>query len=347
MAIFGRVRRAGRGDVGPRAAARDAPIMSAFGVSPQEFMRGYHTIVVNDSKLGISAPINVTKYISGGTSAARSELGTVGGRIAGAYFGSSKWSVSDLIKQSQPFYIKGSKVISSDEPFTYGALQRAFLGRGSPDEMIDAVRLAVAVKRCKPNEVTAYAQKWFGSDCNAFVGNWLGVSPSTSISAYANGYGGGVPSGATPDVLVTKDIVHLPPITDAAKISEGSLVLTFGTPTKSSPSHWKHVALVQSIRPAGTNKYYLTLAEWGHEGNFESHMTRDKLVTLTDQRTLNWVDTSGAKPVDKESTLLGGAKCLAYKTTRFGKDVLCVFLDSSPLDWLSSRGWDIGGHYGT
>jgi len=321
--------------------------MTTFGTCPQEFLRSYHSIVVNDPKIGISAPINVTKYISGGNSAARSELGKVAGRIAGAYFGSKNWSMVDLIKQSQPFYIKGSKVISSDEPFTYGGLQRAFLGRGSPDEMIDAVRLAVAVKRCKPSEVTSYAQKWFGSDCNAFVGNWLGVSPSTSISAYANGYGDGIPSGATPDVLVTKDIVKLPPITDPAKIGQGSLVLTFGTPSKSSASHWKHVALVQDIRPAGPGKYYLTLAEWGHDGGFESHMTRDKLITLTDQRTLDWVDSSGAKPQEKTSTLLGGAKCLAYKTTRFGKDVLCVFLDSKKLNWLSSRGWDIGGHYGT
>jgi hypothetical protein len=318
--------------------------MSNFGVSPQDLLRSYHAIVVNEPKLKINAAVNVINYISDMPSANRAEANRVGGRMAKNYFGTKHGSLSDLQRLPQPFYIKTSKVFAPDEPFTAGSLVRAFGGRASPDELVDALRLAVATHCCEPNGVAAYAQKWFGLDCNAFVGNWLGVSPGTSISAYANGYGEGIPSGATPDVLVTKDIVRLPPVTDPAAIGEGTLVLTFGTPDKKSPSHWKHIAIVQSVRPAGTGKYYLTLAEWGRPGNFEDHMTRDKLVTLTDQRTLDWTSSAGEA---KTSKLLGGAKCLAYRTTRFGKDVLCVFLDSSKLDYLSSRGWDIGGHYGT
>jgi hypothetical protein len=311
-------------------------------MTPEDFLRDYHKIVINDAKLGINAVLNVTNYISGTTPAGRTELGKVAGNIAGAYFGSKHWSMSDLIKQSQPFYIKGSKVIDPTEPFTYGSLQRAFGGRASPEEMSDALRLAVAVKRCKPENATAYGQKWFGSDCNAFVGNWLGVSPSTSISAYVNGYGGKTPSGATPDVLVTKDIVKLPPITDPAKIKSGSVVVTFGPKGSEDGTNWKHIALVQSFAPQGGGKYTLTMAEWGQAGGFETHMTRNKTITLTGDKTIKDPHRDSG-----EATFLTGQKTLAFWTKRKGKDVLRFFLDSTPLDYLDHRGYEVGGLYGT
>jgi len=309
-------------------------------MSPEDFLRRYHPISVVDTKLGINASIDITRYISGMDDKGKTEWGKICGIIAGRYFGSKFWSVSDLIKQTQPFYIKGEKLIDPNEPWTEGSIRRAFGGRASPEEFADGLRLAVLTGRCKAAKAADYGKENFGLDCNAFVGNWLGVSPSTSISAYAHGYGKGTPGGATKDVLVTKDIVQLPPVTEAKDIRQGTVLATF---TESAGgvgnTNWRHIALVQSCTQISGDKYRITLAEWGKAGPFETHMTRNRDITVTTDK----------KPKGKAKEVLPGKKTVAFHTT-WGKDdeaALRVFLDSSSLDWCASRGWEVGGLYGT
>ncbi len=309
-------------------------------MSPEDFLRRYHPISVVDTRLGINCTVDVTRYISGMDEKGNTEWGKICGILAGRYFGSKFWSVSDLIKQTQPFNIKGEKLIDPNEQWTEGAIRRAFGGRASPEEFADGLRLAVLTGRCKAAKAGDYGAEHFGLDCNAFVGNWLGVSPSTGIAAYVNGYGKGPLSGATRDVLVTKDIVQLPPVTDPKDIRQGTVVATFtesiGGPGKNG---WRHIALVQSCMQLSADKYRLTLAEWGRAGPFESHMTRNRDITVTTDK----------KPKGKNAEVLPGKKTLAFHTT-WGKDdepALRVFLDSSGLDWCASRGWEVGGLYGS
>jgi hypothetical protein len=311
-------------------------------MTPENLLRQYHQVAVTEPKLALNVVLNLTNYISGTPTAGRQQRDELAGRIAGGYFNTKNASVSDLKRMPQPFYIKTSKVFAPTEPFTYGSLQRAFAGRASPEEFSDVLRLAVAVGLCKPEGAAGYAKKWFGLDCNGFVGNWLGVSPSTSIHAYANGYGDGIPSGASADVLVTKDIIKLPPITDPAKIRRGSVLITYAPKGSEDGTNWKHIALVESITPQSGGRYSLTIAEWGEPGTFEQHMSRNKTITLTEDKTIKDPHRKSG-----EATFLPGIKTLAFWTTRKGKDALRFFLDSTKLDYLDSRGYEIGGLYGT
>ncbi len=305
-------------------------------MTPEDYLRRFHPLKVVDAKLGISAVIDVQKYISGMPADGETEYNKISGLIAGRYFGSKHWSVSDLNKQSQPFCIKDAEGIDPSETWTIGSIRRAFGGRASPEEMIDGLRLAVLTKRCKAAEVATYGAKFLGLDCNAFVGNWLGVSPSTSISAYANGYGNKTPSGATPDVLVTKDIIQLPPVTDPAKIKAGTVLATFSKVGGVGKSNWRHIALVQSCGAVAGGKYQAQICEWGGAGGLEAHKNAITFA-LTAEKNL-----AGIK-----ETMLAGKPTLALKTTWLGAQAFRVFLDSTELDFLESRGWDVGGHYGT
>lgn len=309
-------------------------------MTPEDYLRRFHPITVVDTRLGINASIDITRYISGMDAKGKTEWNKICGIIAGRYFGSKHWSISDLIKQSQPFHIKGEKLIDPNEPWTEGAIRRAFGGRASPQEFADGLRLAVLTGRCKPANAAAYGKDHFGLDCNAFVGNWLGVSPSTSIEAYAHGYGNKTPGGATKDVLVTKDIVHLPPVSDVKDIRQGTVLATYTDSVGGSGnSHWRHIALVQSFESLGGLQFRMTLAEWGKAGPFETHMTRNREITLTTDK----------KPKGASDEVLKGKKTLAFHTKWGTKNVaaLRVFFDSSALDWCDHRGWEVGGLYGS
>jgi hypothetical protein len=311
--------------------------------TPEDYLRRFHAMSVVDARLGINAAFDITRYISGMDSKGELEKNKISGIIAGRYFGSKHFSVSDLIKQSQPFRIKTETRIDANEPWTYGSIQRAFGGRASPGEFADGLRLAVLTGRCKAANAAAYAAEHFGLDCNAFVGNWLGVSPSTSINAYVHGYGSKAPGGASPDVLVTKDIVQLPPIDDPAKIKRGSVLVTYTSEKDGRGMHWRHIALVQSIQHLTKDDYNITLAEWGKEGPFETHMTRNRLVTITDDKQPK------GREGKEEPFMVKGRKTLAFHA-RWGKHhlpALRMFLDSTSLDWCEHRGWEVGGLYGT
>jgi hypothetical protein len=119
-------------------------------MTSENLLRQYHQVAVTEPKLSLNLVLDLTNYISGTPVAGRQERDKLGNKIAAGYFNTKHGSISDLARMPQPFYIKTSKVFAPTEPFTYGSLQRAFLGRASPEEFSDVLCLAVAVGRCKP-----------------------------------------------------------------------------------------------------------------------------------------------------------------------------------------------------
>ena len=63
-------------------------------------------------------------------------------------------------------------------------LQRVFSGKGSPDNIRTAVRLASRYKRTDAKTADKYCNSFIGLDCNGFAGNFWGIDPTTSIDAY-------------------------------------------------------------------------------------------------------------------------------------------------------------------
>jgi hypothetical protein len=307
-------------------------------MTPENYLMQFHKFTAWDPALGLSASFDITNYISGTPEEGRTEYNKIGGLIAGRYFGSKLFSVSDLANRPQPWQIKGAPGIDPAEWWTIGALRRAFGGRASPEELNDALRLAILVGRCKPADAAAYGSRHFGLDCNAFVGNYLGVSPSTAIFAYALGYGSGTPAGATADVLVTKDMVKVPPVPSAAKIRQGDIIATFSTKGGTSNTNWRHIGLVQACTPVAGGKYKVDIVEWGVGGTASVH-----------KDSITFTPTAEKKLPDIAEELLPGKTTVSIRTT-WGKSnaaALRVFLDTSSLRVLGERGWDVGGHYGT
>ena len=87
--------------------------------------------------------------------------------------------------------------ISRLEEFLADSLVRAFVGKGSPDEITDALRLALAVGRIGTERdvngrlparmtVQEYARDFMTLDCNCLVGNFYGGNPDAHISVYAS-----------------------------------------------------------------------------------------------------------------------------------------------------------------
>ena len=300
--------------------------------TPAAFAARYHRLGILDARLGIAASLDIQNYISGWKAENQTEFYRL---LSGLARKLKLKSPAAVRAQSQPFFITGHPDrIDPGEEWYDASLSRAYAGRASPDEISDAVRLAVFCGLTK--DPVAYGQKWFGLDCNAFVGNWLGISPSTGIFAYAHGYGKGDKiSGASPDVYTTRARVPLTPITDPAKIECGNVVCTFGS-KDARGFRWRHIALVEDIKPQGGSQYQLWLAEWGTKGNIEKHRTppaKPKLVDIT---------------LGKWCPELPKLDFLAFDgTDPDGEPAKRLFFDHHSLDDLPHRGWHVGGTYGT
>jgi hypothetical protein len=208
------------------------------------------------------------------------------------------------------------------EEFYAGSLHRAYENRASPDEIVDATRLAVLVGRVTPEKAIQYAEDLFALDCNTFVGNYLGVSPSTAIFAYVNGYGTKAPSGATPDVLKSMALVKCPPRSDPEKIAAEDIIVSYDPAKK----EWSHIALVNGIKldkPGKNGEITATvdICEWGTAGDLSRHHNTAK-PTLT----------VGKGPVSSTVDVVG------WKTDKGG---MRYFLDGSAFASVPARGWGI------
>ena len=294
-------------------------------VGPLHYLSMYHTLFLLDIPLGLLGYADIRRYISGEPGDGVTERGKLLSAIAKARKDSSGSSVPSL------FTLPAGLGIPADEQFCRHAIRRCYAGRGSPHEMIDTVRLAVAFGRVKhPISSDQYAEKWFGSDCNAFVGNWLGVSPSLSIRSYFTGYGSGSIPGAVPSVEASRDCVPLKPIASIADITQGTVLVTHGAPRADTNKTYKHIALVESIAPATGGKHRVELAEWGVPGGYESHHNVH-FVKL---------ETTWRNPERK------GTALISFEDS--GKEGLNhrFFLDHRSLNHLPYRGWEVNKQWG-
>jgi hypothetical protein len=294
-------------------------------VGPLQYLSMYHSMFISDVPLLLLGYADIRRYISGEPGSGVEERGELLSAIAKARKDSSGSAVPSL------FTLPAGLGIPASEEFCRHAIRRCYAGRGSPHEMIDTVRLAVAFGRVKhPISAGQYARKWFGSDCNAFVGNWLGVSPSLSVRSYFTGYGSGAIPGSVPSVEASRDCVPLKPIASVAAITQGTVVVTFGTPREDSDKMYKHIALVESIAPAANGKHRIELAEWGMPGGFDSHHH------VIDAK----IESTWRSPERKATPLLSfNDSDKEGATHRF-------FLDHRTLVHLPYRGWEVNKQWG-
>jgi hypothetical protein len=294
--------------------------------SPFEYVRGYHKLSLNDSGLGITGEANITRYIAGWKPDNNTEYWQTMAGLAKLLGKRSTHQIPNV------FTIPDDPRVNPTRQFLKESLRRAYEGRGSPDEFRDATHIAFLVKRFKhATEAKGYAEKWFGQDCNSFVANYHGISPSTAIFAYALGYGKAKKLlGASADIYDTRDLMPLPPISRLDQITQGTVMCVYGPPADSG-SHWRHIAVVEKFVPTGSKSGLLSSAGWGVKGGYEAHTTEDKKVDL------NVGDTNPE---------LHGKKLVTWNITYEGVPAKYIFFDASPLDGLYSRGFHVGTSYG-
>lgn len=294
-------------------------------MDPAYFESTYHDISIDDPRMGLVGSIDLAGYVSGWPPPNMGEYMTVLSVIAG-WLGLAG---PNLVPGS--IFIPNNPLIDPSEVFYKAALRRAYEGRASPEEFRDAVRLAFATRRFSyPTAAQTYVQQWFGIDCNTFVGNYCGISPSTSIAAYARGYPPGALSGATPDVLTSRDLLPAPPVGGLDDIGAGTIVATYGTPD-SRGNRWRHIALVQEFNievgvGGARTGGWLSMAEWGGPGGSSQHVTTPAKVAV----------------IEFDCPELPGRKCLAFAgTAPGGSAAMRIFLDGSTYDEFDVRGYQV------
>jgi hypothetical protein len=291
--------------------------------SPVEFLDMYHSMFICDARLAMLGYTNITRYISGEPSDGVTERGALIRAISTVVKGPKKGTVDGV------FSIPAGHGFDPMEEFCTAAVRRVYAGRGSPHEMHDVLRLAVAFGRVShPITSSAYAKKWFGSDCNAFVGNWLGVSPSVAVFAYFLGYGSGAIPGATASVYASRDWLPLKPIGSVAEIRQGNVVITYGLP-RGNKRH-KHIALVERCTPDAGNRHLLELAEWGVPGGKEQHHN-----LLSVQFETTW------RHPQRQSTPL-----ISFRDSDKEGPTNRFLLDHASLIRFPYRGWEVCGQWG-
>ncbi|MCU0635337.1 MAG: hypothetical protein MUE41_10740 [Gemmatimonadaceae bacterium] len=293
-------------------------------VTPVTFLEMYHLLFIADPLLGVLSYASLRRYISGEPADGMVERGRLLDRIATARKDGSRGQIPNL------FTLPSGHGIPTSEEFNLRAIRRAYAGRGSPNEMIDAVRLAVAFGLVThPVSAGDYVEKWFGSDCNAFVGNWLGISPSCSIRAYFTGYGTGAIPGSNAGIEASRRWLPLLPVASAGEVRMGNVVVTYGPPNDTG-KQFKHIALVESCTSMGGGRHRLELAEWGQAGDIDKHHR-----TLTVRFDTSWRNPERPKvPVLSFEDM--GKHGLDHR----------VVLDHAPLNVFPWRGWEIAGQWG-
>jgi len=177
-------------------------------------------------------------------------------------------------------------LIRSDEEFYPETFTHAFDGKGSPDEIIDTLRVAMAIGRIGESaerdyarqpparqSVQAYATDFMTLDCNGLVGNFFGVNPSNSIDFYA------APQRRR---------------TSAGNVRVGDAVVTH-----CSQYPYEHVGLIADWSASGSTAT-VRIVEWGTFGDESKHYSKPGNVTIVQgpEKTLGvgWVTKSNLNP---------------------------------------------------
>jgi hypothetical protein len=248
-------------------------------MSPIDYVEEYHGFRVVMPDLLTSSMI--LRYQSKSDPKQRQEFEAVGSALIQKF----KIKAASVYSMPREFYLQGHASISPGEVFYREGLKRAYDCRGTPEEIRDAVRLAVAAGRCDANSAPAYVTKWFGLDCNTLVGNWMGLSSGTAIFAYVLGYGTAPLAGGTPADEATRGFLPFPAAPTLQSVGEGSVLVTYSpnrpenpnSPDKYNMRFWEHIALIQSFNLIGEEgadsaKGVVSIVEWGQAGGPAEHI---------------------------------------------------------------------------
>ncbi len=125
-------------------------------------------------------------------------------------------------------------------------LRRAFVGKGSPANIQDVYLAGSYCGFVTSSSAQDYANRYLGTDCNGFVGNYFSLDPNTSISSY-DSHPRNRRSGA--EEIQARDVVVF---------------------LDSAGSH-KHIALVQGVRStAGRTELTLVQSRSEESGGVQS-----------------------------------------------------------------------------
>jgi len=240
--------------------------------APTDYLDRYHRLQVSDSRLNLSETVDVTNYCSG----------------EGPDRNQEQWMLMDAVRRivdgkskSLPmrFYFPAKDPgMDEKEPFFFRSLRRAFLGKGSPEEIIDTLRLAVRTGRIGPRgaapNCAAYVKKFIGIDCNAFQGNYLGLDPEILPRVYAKG-AKGVTAGST-SLSLSFGFLPLKARPTIDSVSSGDILIT----VVDANDHHEHIALVDNIAKQSNDQLKLDIVEWGEAGEREKHLIPNCTVTV-------------------------------------------------------------------
>jgi hypothetical protein len=316
-------------------------------MTPEQFVDQYHKLPVEDPGIRLSATLKISKYEAKWAKESINEATAVLDGVARKCCNLKRGNA----ELPPTFTISHDSRVDPSEPFYCAGIRRAFGSRGSPDEMKDALRLAILAGRPMPGGPIAYAQGWFGQDCNSFVANYLGVSPMIGIRAYARGFTSNE-YGAGRDLTDCQKLLPLPVREDATQIAAGDVIVTYGS--FDGRWRWRHIALLESIGlTAPTRRGSVTdwvanlkIVEWGSAGGSAQHVSTAQRPLITD--ILGWKPPAGdlATTHAELGKEMKGKKLVGFLgADPGGGRAFRFFLDASPLDYVWHRGLHIANGY--
>lgn len=234
-------------------------------MTPKEYLDRYTWLFFIDPSMGIFNLVSITSYGSGWGTTERDNRPT-GFLCQQEYNGPFKTALKFGLDPRGHANIPAAITFPEGAPlaetfrnrtFMRNGLIRAFLGKGTPEEIRDVLQLAIATCRVGAGRdlashsascvaIQEYARKFISLDCNGLVGNYYGLNPETSIEHYA------APSKRrrTPQ-----------------EVQQGDCLVTVR-----ADGSFEHIALIESfVVGAGTPpRCTLKIVEWGQAGD-ESH----------------------------------------------------------------------------
>lgn len=311
-------------------------------MTPFEFVDQYHKFTVNDARMGLSFQTEIKGYNNQVSKDGQTEIGNI------LYGLSRKYFNGGLVPRV--FNIRNEPRISPSESYSIGALRRALLSRGSPYEFKAAVRLAYLADRIGPTRpyksAADYCNKFFTNDCVSFAGNYTGVSPATSVFAYALGYTEKeLKQPNFPDFRISAPRVHIPPCKKMEDVKQGDLLLTFAKPDHRG-LNWRHIAVVEYFHKVSPTEAVVSFAEWGWD-IAKDHKKANRSITVHDGSKGKpdvWRMLKAVMPRFKDfNPAADKIVCFDGEAPVDRSPALRIFFDASSLMNLETRGWLVAG----
>jgi hypothetical protein len=248
--------------------------------SAADYVGAYHNLfvtAVNAKREKLTETVHVTRYQvrAGGE---RSKLLNALAAVLGLERPPSLSTAYDR------FYFPKGDVIGSSEPFFWQSIRRAFGFKASPSEMRDVLRLAVRCGRIGTGKdkdaarqapaaptMAIYASRYFGQDCNGFVGNYWGLSPEVNIGSWAQGTEAQEAkykeneNGWVRAAMLSLPYIPLHPRRSAADAQNGDVLIDV-----ENGSQFPHIAVIENVLHEGGDKLKFQVVEWGSATSLES-----------------------------------------------------------------------------